>query len=285
MNNMNSMNNLKRAGKRIEDEIRKYKALHYRFTRRLSQIAIQPVYETLSSKEKGGNKYYSEIWYEGDVRRSRYLGGENNPEVKAIKEKHFLSKAVKMLDRRIAGLEKCSDELETFDCGDVNDALPKTYRLTEEHLKKVAGMTEEEKWYAEALKEKAEMDAKFGISYETELSHKAKDGTRTRSKSEVSIANEFFERGKPYIYEMPTHIGPFILHPDFTFYSNRYNKVIMWEHAGLLGDPDYMQSFSERTDRYIRAGITPCVDVIFSFDTMLGDIDAGMIKTLLDEYE
>ena len=282
---MNDMNNLQRTEKRLEDELAKYRALHYRFSHRLSQIAIQPVYETLGYKMKNGNKYYSEIWFEDGVRRTKYLGGENDPEVKTIKEKHFLSKALKELDKCIANLEKCYDRLKPFDCNSVNDSLPKVYQLTPEHLKQVVGPTEEEKWYQAALKEKAVRDKQNGIVYETGLKHKAKDGTLMRSKSEVAIYNEFLDRGKPCIYEMPTHIHPYLLHPDFTFYSNRYQRVIMWEHAGLLGDPDYMQSFSERTDKYIRAGYAPCIDVIFTFDTMTGDLDAAMIKRLLDEYE
>ena len=279
------MDNMQRASKRIENELADCKALHYRLARRLSQIAIQPVYEKLSAKEKGGKKYYSEIWFDAGVRKSRYLGGEENPEVKNIKEKHFLSSALKALDRHIGRLEKIPDMLQTFSCTEVNELLPKTYRLTPEHLEQVAGPTPEEKWYNAALKEKAEMDAAYGVSYEAELTQTAKDGTKTRSKSEQAIANEFFQRGKPYIYEMPTHVKPFLLHPDFTFYSNRYNKVMMWEHAGMLGNADYMQGFSERMDRYIRAGFLPCVDVIFSFDTMLGDLDTSEIKRLLDEFE
>ncbi len=269
----------------MEDEISKCKMLHRRLSHRLSQIAIQPVYEILNYKEKAGKKYYNEVWVEDGSRRTRYLGGEDDPEVMKIKEKHFLSRALKMLEKYIGKLEKADEGIGPFDLAEVNESLPKAYHLTPEHLNRVAGPTDEERWYEAALKEKALMDARFGISYEHRLTHKAKDGTLMRSKSEVAIADEFIHRGKPYIYEMPTHVGPFIMHPDFTFYSNRYDKVIMWEHAGKLGDPDYMNSFSERTDRYIRAGVLPCVDVILSFDTMLGDIDAGMIKTLLDEYE
>ncbi len=279
------MNNMQTAEQCITFEINKCKELHFRLAKRLSHIAITPVFEKMAYSKKNGRKYYSEVWIEDGKQKSLYLGGEDNSDVKKIKEKHFLKEAIVKLERHISKLENCKYTIEPFNYIEINEKLPKVYQLTPEHLKQVIGPTPEEKWYKKALKEKAEMDAAYGISYETELSHTAKDGTRTRSKSEVAIANEFFGRGKPCIYEMPTHVEPFILHPDFTFYSNRYNKVIMWEHAGMLGDADYMQSFSERTDHYIRAGFLPCVDVIFSFDTMLGDLDSSEIKRLLDEYE
>ncbi len=279
------MNNSYWAENYISDEIKKCKALHYRFSRHFARIAVQPVLEVLTSTQKNGVRYYSETWLEDGERKTRYIGREDNSEVKTIKEKHFLKKALQKLDTHMTQLGKASDMIMPFDYNEVNDSLPKVYRLMPEHLKDIAGPTEEEKWYEAALEEKAAIDNKYGISYESDLTHKAKDGTRTRSKSEVAIYNEFLLRGKPCIYEMPAHVGPYLMHPDFTFYSNRYNKVIMWEHAGMLGDPDYMNSFSERTDRYIRAGFVPCVDIIFTFDTMRGDIDTGMIKTLLDEYE
>ncbi|MBQ3281717.1 MAG: hypothetical protein IJH41_04865 [Eubacterium sp.] len=279
------MNNIQRAKKRIADEIKICNELHYRFAKHLSRIAVQPTYEKMEYTKKNGRKYYSEVWVEEGKKHTSYLGDETDLDVKAIKEKHFLSRALKKLDEHIVLMEKYSENIEPFDCVYINRKLPKVYQLTDDHLKQVVGLTSEEKWYQDALKEKSELDEKYGISYESELTHKAKDGTLTRSKSEVAIFNEFLERGKPCIYEMPTHVKPYLMHPDFTFYSNRYNRPIIWEHAGMLGDPDYMQSFSERMDKYIRAGFVPCVDIIFTFDTMRGDIDSGMIKTLLDEYE
>ncbi len=281
---ISTTNNLHRAKKRINNEIVKCKELHYRFAKRLSRIANQPVYETLTSTKQRGKLYYSETWLENGVRRTRYIGDDDEPEVRTIKEKHFLRKSLKQLENRIQKLEKAADMLEPIDFTELN-RKPKVYQLTPEHLKQVVGPTEEEKWYEAAMKQKAMADAQYGISYERELKHKAKDGTLMRSKSEVVIYNEFLERGKPCIYEMPTHVGPFVLHPDFTFFSNRLGRTLIWEHAGMLGEEDYMKSFSTRMDRYLYAGLVPCVDVIFTFDTTRGDVDTGMIKKLLDEYE
>ena len=279
------MDQLHMAADCIERELNKYKKLHYRFAKHLTRIARTPVFEKMNTTEKNGKVYYSEFWREAGKRKSKYLGGENNPDVKAIKEKYFLRAALKKLETHISNLEKSKNLAEPFDCAEINSELPKVYRLTTEHLKQVEGPTPEEAWYDAAMKEKVQLDSFYGISYENDLTHRAKDGTMVRSKSEVTISNEFADRGKPYIYEMPTHIGPFLMHPDFTFYSNRFGRVFMWEHAGKLGDSDYMASFSERMDRYIRAGYIPCVDIIFTFDTVLGDIDSEMIKAFLDDFE
>ena len=268
----------------LAEETARCKALHYRFAKRLSRIAISPGFETLSYTVKNGKKYYSEVWFEDGARKTKYYGAEENPEVRLIQEKHFLKKALAELDRHMEKL-KVLEGLSRFECSKINDRLPKAYRMSEAHLKELEGPDEEERWYAYASAEKEEIERRQGVWYQGDRRHTAKDGTKMRSKSEVSIANEFFERGKPYIYEFPRDVGPFTLHPDFTFYSNRYGRVIHWEHAGLLGDPGYMEDFSRRVDTYISIGLVPCVDVIFTFDNINGDIDTRLIERLLDEYQ
>lgn len=279
------MNIMQNVNFHIESELQRCKELHYRFSRRLGKISVTPVFETMSSTVKNGKRYYSETWLEGGRRRSKYLGDGNNPEVISIKEKYFLRKALIMLEKHILDLENSIKSAIPFNMNSVNESLPKVYQLSPAQLKLLEGPSPEEIWYSEALKEKEHIDRQYGISYAEQLTQKAADGTLVRSKSEVAICNEFAVRRKLYIYEMPSHIGPFLMHPDFTFYSNRLGKVLMWEHIGKLGDVDYMSSFSERMDRYIRAGFVPCVDILFTFDTIQGDLDMGMIKTLLDKYE
>ena len=259
-------------------------SLHYRFARRLSRISASPVMEVLSFSERKGKKYYTELWIEDGERKHRYLGTEDNEDVRLIQEKHFLNKALTELDRHMKKLKKL-ETVGRFDCKRINEELPKAYRMSEEHLKEVEGPGEEERWYADAIAEKAVKDRKYGIRYEGDRRHTAKDGTRMRSKSEVSIANEFIERGKPYIYEMPVSVNHYLIHPDFSFYSNRFGRLIYWEHAGMLGDAKYMQDYSERVDLYIRGGFIPGIDVIFTFDTIRGDLDTRLIKRLLDEYQ
>lgn len=268
----------------IGEELERCSGLHYRFAKRLSRISSSPTLEVLGFSERKGKKYYTEFWTEGGKKRHRYLGTEENEEVRLIQEKHYLKKALSELERHMRRLNAV-EEIEQFDCSRINEQLPKAYVMSEEHLKEIVGPDDEEKWYMEAVAEKAVKDRKYGIRYEEGRRHTAKDGNKTRSKSEVSIANEFFDRGKPYVYEMPVIVNHFLIHPDFMFYSNRYGRVIYWEHAGMLGEEKYMKDYSDRVDLYIRGGLVPGVDVIFTFDTVSGDLDTRVIKRLLDEYQ
>ncbi|MBQ3290958.1 MAG: hypothetical protein IJH43_01115 [Mogibacterium sp.] len=278
------MNNMQIVEKLLLKELDRCKNLHYRFAKRLGRLASSPVMEVLSYTEKNGVKYYSEVWYEEGERNSLYLGTDDNAEVRHIKEKHFLRKAVKDLEKKIKTIEGCIKKLSLFSSADINECLPKTYRLKEEQLNEIEGPTEEEDWYKSALRVKAFRDKEYGIRYAEGRKHTTKDGIKMRSKSEVSIGNEFLARGKKYIYELPVFIGGVLLHPDFAFFSERFGRMMFWEHVGILGDEGYMEDFSQRMDTYTKGGMVPCVDVIFTFDDIDGNLDTRLIQRLLDEY-
>lgn len=278
------MGNIMIAEQNINEEIKRYKALHYRFVRRLNRLSTSNVPEQMTCTMKNGRGYYSELWMEDGVKNTKYLGTIENAEVLAIKENQFLRKATSMLEKKINELEKCEKKLKPLTPEMINESLPKVYQLPPEKLKEVAGPDEEEKWYSASMKEKASIEARYGEWYPEGLRHKAKDGTGMRSKSEVSIANELINRGICYIYEMPYFIGPILSHPDFMFYSFSRCKPMIWEHAGMLGDEKYREDFSDRIDLYINHGYTPCVDVIFTFDSKVGLIDTRQINEIIDEY-
>ena len=281
---MNNMNNLDRAELWIENEIKSYKDTHRRLSKRLGALTHSINDERLSYCVKNGSRYFSEVWVEDGVRKSRYLGPEDDREVLEIQEKRFIRKALPVLERKIRMLEAGVNEIGAIDFLKLNESMPKVYRLPDAQVKKIIGPDAEEKWYAKAVKEKAADDERFGISRPQDLIHTAKDGTKTRSKSEMAIANELINRGIPYLYEKPTSVRNYLLHPDFTFYSYSRMKPMIWEHAGMMGDEGYRRSFEERMDLYMRGGLVPCVDVIITFDTTDGRLDARVIDAIIDEY-
>ncbi|SHL36788.1 hypothetical protein [Fibrobacter sp. UWEL] len=82
-----------------------------------------------------------------------------------------------------------------------------------------------------------------GLSFHNEHNEYFTDkGIRVRSKSEMIIANKLSKAGVPFryeapvIFETPRHIK---FHPDFTCLNVRTRKEIIWEHFGIMDDPDY----------------------------------------------
>ena len=278
-------NATQRTEKWIENEIGNCKAVHYRLSRRLNKLAVTGADERLSCNTKSnGKKYFSEVWMENGVKKTRYLGSESNKEVLEIQEKRFLRKTLPMLEKKIKALEICVGEIWPLNYLELNESLPKVYRLPPEKVKEMVGSDSAEKWYLEATKQKVKDDARFGISHPEDLIHTAKDGTKMRSKSEVAIANELINREIPYIYEKPLFVNNHLMHPDFMFYSYSRMKPMIWEHAGMIGDEGYRSGFEKRMDQYMRGGFAPCVDVILTFDTTDGRLDTRIIDAIIDEY-
>ena len=274
----------KRARAIISREIDRCKRLRYRFLRRYNRLSEMRLPEALRFTEKKGKKYYSEMWSENGQKKSRYLGKNENETVQLVQEKHFYELALKQLDEHIDVLEAFQKNELIFDPSAANDELPRAYRLSDESLEKAMGPDEEEKWYSEAKKKRAESYKKASDYYKAAHKHYAKDGTPMRSKSEVNIANALIDWGIKYVYEMPLRVMGLPFEPDFSFYSHSRGKVMLWEHAGMLGDEEYRRDFAERLSIYIKAGYVPCVDLILTFDTTDGNLDTRLIDAVIEEY-
>lgn len=272
------------VGKWIEEELRRCKSLHYRYARRLKVLSESGTPPAIIYTEKNGELYYSESWTEDGVRKTRYLGKASSPDVREAKERRFFETALKALDKHVDGLDRFAAAFTRFEPSEVNGALPRAYRLSNEELERIAGADEGDDWYRVAMKIKEHSERSLSEQFKAGRKHRAKDGTMTRSKSELSIANALIDRDIKYFFELPLTIGRQTIHPDFTFYSYSRGKVMYWEHAGMLGDEGYRKEFAERVSMYIAGGYVPCVDVIFTFDTSDGCLDASMIEAVIDDY-
>ena len=92
-------------------------------------------------------------------------------------------------------------------------------------------------------------------------------GVRVRSKSEVIIADALSRAGIPFRYEYPTSIkGWGTLYPDFTCLDTRSREEIVWEHFGLMGDPDYAENAVQKISRYAASGYILGKNLIATFE-------------------
>ena len=110
-------------------------------------------------------------------------------------------------------------------------------------------------------------------------------GVRVRSKSEVIIADALSRAGIPFRYEYPTSIkGWGTLYPDFTCLDIRTRKEIIWEHFGLMGDPDYTENAVQKIAHYATSGYTLGKNFIATFEANTSPLSIkqvqGYINTL-----
>lgn len=116
-------------------------------------------------------------------------------------------------------------------------------------------------------------------AYAENLIHRAKNGERMRSKSEVIVANLLLELGLNPRYEVPLYAQgsetDFRL-PDFTV--SYEGDTYYWEHLGMLSVPAYRAAWLRKEQWYKDNGYWDFV--ITSEDQPDGGIDASAIEKI-----
>lgn len=117
------------------------------------------------------------------------------------------------------------------------------------------------------------------------LKHQSPSGNILRSKSECLIDMSLFYRGIPFRYESKLVIGTNKFFPDFTFYKEKTGEYKYWEHFGMMDDPQYRKKALAKIDQYIKAGLIPNEEVIFTFETSMTPISVNMIDKMIHSIE
>lgn len=126
---------------------------------------------------------------------------------------------------------------------------------------------------------------------EDRLIHMTRRGESVRSKSEVIIADLLYSKDIDYIYEAPL-VGKDGIkrYPDFYFEDDDTGLQIIWEHLGMMRNPDYRARWKKKLKWYQEQDILPFEDgggsegtLIITQDDERGGIQSNEIEKLLDD--
>ncbi|MBQ7248172.1 MAG: hypothetical protein IJS22_08815 [Lachnospiraceae bacterium] len=108
-------------------------------------------------------------------------------------------------------------------------------------------------------------------------------GELVRSKSEVLIADALDRAGIPYVYEKTRYLKGFgITHSDFSILNIRKRQEIVWEHNGMMGDPDYAESTVKKNAAYIKNGYVLGDNLIYTFESANVPLDPWIINKTIE---
>lgn len=108
-------------------------------------------------------------------------------------------------------------------------------------------------------------------------------GARVRSKSEVIIADALDRAGIPYRYEFPTSVkGWGTLYPDFTCLRPSTREEVIWEHFGLMGDPDYAENAVQKLAHYAASGYILGKNFIATFESGTTTLSVKQVQSYID---
>jgi hypothetical protein len=115
------------------------------------------------------------------------------------------------------------------------------------------------------------------------LVHRAGDGQLLRSKSELFIYTSCLQAGLRPAYEqkLDGEDGSWRL-PDFTFVDDAGDPLV-WEHLGMLNDPDYAASWARKQVWYEMNGFR-LGENLFVTDEV-GGLDASKVNALIAKIQ
>lgn len=112
---------------------------------------------------------------------------------------------------------------------------------------------------------------------------------KVRSKSEVLIANALAKHGIPYRYEYPQTLKNsqnkiITFHPDFLCLNIKTRDEYIWEHFGLMDNPDYAQKAVRKLQFYAQNKIFPGRNLIITMETQTEPLTPQFVDTMIKEY-
>lgn len=119
--------------------------------------------------------------------------------------------------------------------------------------------------------------------YAENYKHLTDKGEVVASKSELIIANILYAYGIQYEYERPITINGVTYKPDFTIWRPD-GTMILWEHAGLMDDPEYAHKFENKLLQYQKIGFTQAKNLIVTYDEN-GSFSAVEVRRMLELYK
>lgn len=107
-------------------------------------------------------------------------------------------------------------------------------------------------------------------------------GRFVRSKSEAFIAYSLDKHHVPYKYESRLPISFPVIYPDFTILHPETHQLLIWEHFGLIDDPDYLQSAANKMRIYIQHGYIPNRNLFMTFESSDYPLDINSVDWLIE---
>lgn len=129
-----------------------------------------------------------------------------------------------------------------------------------------------------------QLDYKTNPSHPEQLIVRSELGIKFRSKSEAAIAVMLHNYSIPFRYEAELELKEYTLYPDFTILHPVTEKIVYWEHFGLMDDPHYRDNCFSKLRTYSNNDIMPSKNLITTFEYKSKPLDYIQIEQIIKDY-
>ena len=120
--------------------------------------------------------------------------------------------------------------------------------------------------------------------YPENKTHSTVNGIKVRSKSESIIAMVLANNGIAFRYECLLELAGYSLFPDFTLKHPKSEKIIYWEHLGMMDDKEYKENVRWKINKYISEGIYPMDNLILTYETVEKPLDYEYVDKIVKSF-
>lgn len=256
----------------------------------------QRIFRSKAKKQQGslriainkGTPQYYHITTKGDT-NGKYIPKSDSKLISSLAQKEYLEKCNRIIERQQKALARFLKDFHPEDIIAVHTNLTEAKRRFVTPLL----LTDEEfaaQWQAKPY------SGKFFAKDTPE--HFTNSGLRVRSKSEVIIAECLARHNIPFRYEAPLELiigdtssitaetpannirrrtlnqdadlmqsKAVTFYPDFTCLNKRTRQEFIWEHFGMMDNPNYARNAIEKQRSYAAAGYIPGINFIATTET------------------
>ncbi len=239
-----------------------------------------PGTERLHVMNTRGRTYFASYHEQQGTVFKKYLGKQAHPMVQVIQQRYYYDHVVANLENNLKEMNRLAARYKPIDPNRLREQFPKAYQFDAPEIFKLAGAIDERAWATAARRG----DYCASESHPEHLTQIAADGHYVRSKSEVIITNSLLSHGLPIRHEEERVFGGMTIAPDFTVYSEKLHREIIWEHFGLMNRSYYQNIYQRKMAAFAAAGYYPYINLITTFDDADGNIDSWLIEKLVKEF-
>lgn len=225
------------------------------------------------SKNRGIPRYFHVT--EAKDTTGKYLTKGNLELASILAEKDYLNKLIKEVESELRDINKYLSNHKISDLEDI-------YTFTNDYRKHLFQplILPDELYVQQWEKESYESNP----YYEKDKIYPTKKGDLARTKSEVLLADMYYELGIPYRYEAKLKLRNGVeKYPDFTLLDIKNRKLIYHEHLGLMDDDEYRYKNLRKLNEYRKSGIYPGKNMIITYEAEGSPLNIKDIRQMVKE--
>lgn len=260
----------------IRDKLKERQAELFSWKAQLeSSLAEAPKGKIYRSTSNGYEQYYIRKPDSDGRIRKKYVRKKDRKQLAGIWQRDYDGRILSMIKKQIQCIDRFLEQFSISCLEEVYEKLPL------EQKKAVRPLVLTDEMY---VKEWDNVIYK-GLDITSDQQEVFTErGEQVRSKSEKIIADSLHRNGIPYRYEYPVFLrGMGVVHPDFICLHVKKRKEILWEHMGLMGDPEYCRRALKKEEMYIKNGYRTGIDIIYTRESSGYTISTKVIDQIIKE--